>query len=65
MLYIKHIQKINALFWLYLHSDVELPNQRFQPTASLATLASRRLKRGPLGSSSVGYLTQSPQWSWR
>jgi hypothetical protein len=54
MLYIKHIQKINALFWLYLHSDVELPNLRFQPTASLAALASRRLKRGPLGALQIG-----------
>jgi hypothetical protein len=27
------------------------PNMRFQPTASLAALASRRLKRGPLGGS--------------
>jgi len=26
-----------------------LPNMRFQPTASLAALASRRLKRGSLG----------------
>jgi hypothetical protein len=26
-----------------------LPNKRFQPTASLAALASRRLKRMPLG----------------
>jgi hypothetical protein len=25
------------------------PNERFQPTASLAALASRRLKRVPLG----------------
>jgi hypothetical protein len=25
------------------------PNKRFQPTASLAALASRRLKREPLG----------------
>ena len=29
--------------------DVVPPNQRFQPTASLATLASRRLNRMPLG----------------
>jgi hypothetical protein len=28
--------------------DVVPPNQRFQPTASLAVLASRRLKRVPL-----------------
>jgi hypothetical protein len=30
---------------------------RFQPTASLAALASRRLKRGPLG-----YLLRSHYW---
>jgi hypothetical protein len=32
----------------YAH-PVAPPNLRFQPTASLAALASRRLKRGPLG----------------
>jgi hypothetical protein len=32
------------------------PNMRFQPTASLAALASRRLKRGPLGGEEVNGL---------